>query len=126
MYADVDDGQSCNISIRVHRSLCFDVDVRLAHCFRFNKMQAVDENNRTEQIEQLCDPCTRFFVNKKFDTITDGKDSDEYKEFARFVESLPAVCAKNANGQRCGLLADENVAGTSPLTAVGMRSFMKL
>jgi len=86
-------------------------------------MQGETETNRTQQIEDLCDPCTRFFVNKKLDTITDGKASDEYKEFARFVESLPAVCAKNANGQRCGLLADENAAGTSPLTAIGMPLF---
>jgi len=86
-------------------------------------MQGETETNRTQQIEDLCDPCTRFFVNKKLDTITDGKASDEYKEFARFVESLPAVCAKNANGQRCGLLADENAAGTSPLTAIGKPLF---
>ena len=44
---------------------------------------------------------------------------NDRKEFERFAESLPAVCAKNANGERCGLLADKGAGNTPPLDAVG-------
>jgi len=87
---------------------------------RFDRFRSTDHTNRTEEIEQLCHPCTRLYVNKQLEFMKDAKISgNQRKDFERFAESLPAVCAKNANGERCGLLADKGAGNTPPLDAVG-------
>jgi len=50
---------------------------------------------------------------------TSKNDPDKVKEFTRYVKTIPAVCAKDSNGMRCGLLADKMDGSSRPLDSVG-------